>query len=67
MRMKRRLMAEQKLSAFKAAAKKLADYTNAGLVSLICRDADEKLLSVAVYVEGQEAAALERWLKRRER
>jgi hypothetical protein len=54
---------EEKLEALKRAAK----HFNAGMCSIICRDKNDKLLSVSIYAEGDDAAALEKWLKRREK
>ena len=45
----------------------VAKHFNAGFASLVCRDAKDQLLSVSIYAEGEDAAALERWLKRREK
>lgn len=54
---------EDKLDALKRVAEKL----NSDLTHLICRDAAQKLLSVSVHATGEDAVALERWLKRRKR
>ena len=50
-----------------ARLRKIAKHFNAKFTSLVCRDAKDELLSVAIYAEGEEALRLEQWLKRREK
>jgi len=50
---------EEKLAALKAAAK----HFNSDLTRIICRDKNDKLLSVSVYAEDEYAEALLRFLK----
>jgi hypothetical protein len=54
---------EVKLAALKTALTKFGGSS----AYIICRDANDKLLSVSMCAEGEEAEALERWIKQRER
>jgi hypothetical protein len=53
---------EEKLAALKSAAKTF----NSDFSQIICRDENDKLLSVSVYAKGEYAAALLRFLGSKE-